>query len=62
MAAGAVIGEGTVINVDLGPVSRYMTAVASPGGGNVARRFTRRFAAVMTTGTGAGRRGVIHAD
>jgi len=46
----------------LRPTCGHVTAVTSPGGGNVARRFTRRFAAVMTTGTGAGRRGVIHAD
>jgi len=51
-----------VINIHLRPTCGHVTTVTSPGGGNVARRFPRRFAAVVATRTGAGGGRVIHTD
>jgi len=61
VAAGAIIGETIVINIDLIPVGGHMTAVAGTCRCNVARGFTRCRAPVVTTRAGAGGGRVIHA-
>jgi len=61
VAAGAIIGEGAVINIHLQPVGGHVTTVAGTCRYNVVGRFPRCCAAIMTTRAGAGGRGVIHA-
>ena len=62
VAAGAIIGEGAVINIHLQPVGGHVTTVAGTCRYNVVGRFPRCRAPVVTTRAGAGGGRVIHTD